>query len=106
MLAWREFFLTRTEISRFFLMTRTVNGTGQVRPARQMAVARAAIGVGRVRQARERALEVEKKDAVPLRVDVSLGPFSITRSNPMLRVINWKGNDRVCFTITRIIDTL
>ena len=31
-----------------------------------MTVPRAAVRVGRVRQARERALEVEKKDAVPL----------------------------------------
>jgi hypothetical protein len=34
-----------------------------------MAVARAAVRVGRVRQARERTLEVEEKDAVPLRVE-------------------------------------
>mgnify|MGYP001274714350 CR=1 FL=1 len=32
-------------------------------------MARAAVRVGRVRQARERALEVEEKDAVPLRVE-------------------------------------
>ena len=41
----------------------------EVGPARQMSVARAAVGVGRVRQAREGALEVEEKDAVPLRVE-------------------------------------
>ena len=40
----------------------------EIRPAWQVAVARAAVGVGRVRQAREGALEVEEKDAVPLRV--------------------------------------
>ena len=41
----------------------------EVRPARQMTVAGAAVGVGRVRQARERALEVEKEYAVPLCVE-------------------------------------
>ena len=41
----------------------------QVRPARQVAVARTAVRVGRVRQARERTLEVEEKDAVARRVE-------------------------------------
>ena len=41
----------------------------EVRPAWQVAVARAAEGVGRVRQARQRTLEVEEKDAVPFRVE-------------------------------------
>ena len=41
----------------------------EVRPAWQVAMARAAVRVGRVWQARERTLEVEEKDAVPLCVE-------------------------------------
>ena len=40
----------------------------EVRPAWQVAVARAAEGVGRVRQARKRTFHVQKKDAVAFRV--------------------------------------
>ena len=38
-----------------------------------MTVPRAAVRVGRVRQARERALEVEKKDAMPFRIKAVIG---------------------------------
>ena len=63
------------------------NRVREVGPARQMAVARAAIGVGRVWQARERTFEVKEKDAVPFRLCVSSpapGPLSLSMAKALL----------------------